>query len=139
MNTKLLQKTVHFFNVDFTENIPMQGYPKISEAVRTCTTTQSFLKIQQNTQKCTCTRVSFPPAIFNFIEKETSTYIDFCEFCKTFQEHVHYRKPPSNSFWFRILSKMENRHSYCNKDILRSRPLFQKNRHCQEKCIFENH
>ena len=127
MNTKMLQKTVHFFNMDFAKYIYIQGYPKISEvAVRTCTTTQSFLKIQQNSQKCTCTRVSFQPAIFNFIRKETSTYIDFCEFCKIFQEHVYYRKPPGNWFWFRILRKMENRHSYYDKDISRTRLLFQK-------------
>ena len=55
--------------------ISMQGYPKISEvAVRTCFTTQSFLKIQQNSQKCTYTGVSFQPATFNFIGKETLTY-----------------------------------------------------------------
>ena len=127
MNTKMLEKTVHFLNLDFAEYISMQGYPKISEvAVRTCTATQSFLKIQQNSHKCTCTGVSFQPATFNFIAKETSTYIYFCEFCKDFQEHVYYRKPPANWFWFRILLKMENRHSYYNKDISRSRPLFQK-------------
>ena len=40
MNTKILEKTVHFFNVDLAEDISTQGYPKISEAaVRTCTTT----------------------------------------------------------------------------------------------------
>ena len=127
MNTKMLEKTVHFLNVDFAEYISMQEYPKISEvAVRTCTTTQSFLKIQQNSQKCTYTRVSFQPETFNFIGTETSTYINFCEFCKNFQEHVYYRRPPANWFWFRILLKMENRHSYYNKDISRSRPLFQK-------------
>ena len=42
----MLQKTVHFFNVHLAEDIFTLGYPKISEeAVRTCTTTQSFLKI----------------------------------------------------------------------------------------------
>ena len=127
MNTKMLQKTVHFLNVDFAEDISMQAYPKISEvAVRTCTTTQSFLKIQQNSQKCTCTGASFQPATFNFIGKETLTYIDFCEFCKKFQEHVYYRKTPANWFWFRMLLKLGNRHSYYNKDISKSRPLFQK-------------
>ena len=40
MNTKMLEKTVYFFNVDLAEDISTQGYPKISEAaVRTCTTT----------------------------------------------------------------------------------------------------
>ena len=107
--------------------ISMQGYPKISEvAVRTCTTTQSFLKIQQNSQKCTYTGVSFQPATFNFIGKETLTYIYFSEFCKIIYEHVYCRKSPANWFQFRILSKMENRHSYYNKDISRSRSLFQK-------------
>ena len=42
------------------------------------------------------------------------------------QEHVYCRKSPANWFQFRILSKMENRHSYYNKDISRSRSLFQK-------------
>ena len=37
---KMLEKTVHFLNVDFAEDTSMSGYPKISEvAVRTCTTT----------------------------------------------------------------------------------------------------
>ena len=40
MNIKMLEKNVHFFNVDLAEDISTQGYPKISEAaVRTCTTT----------------------------------------------------------------------------------------------------
>ena len=40
MNTKMLEKTVHFFNVDLAEDISTPGYLKISEAaVRTCTTT----------------------------------------------------------------------------------------------------
>ena len=28
MNTKMLEKTVHFFNVDLAEDIPRQGYPR---------------------------------------------------------------------------------------------------------------
>ena len=73
-----------------------------------------------------------PPALeslFNLqpsTSSEMSTYIDFCEFCKNLQEHVYYKKPPANWFWFRILLKMENRHSYYNNDISRSRLLFQK-------------
>ena len=40
MNTKILEKTVHFFNVDLGKDTSTQGYPKISKAaVRTCTTT----------------------------------------------------------------------------------------------------
>ena len=40
MNIKMLEKNVHFFNVDLAEDISTQGYPKISEAaVSTCTTT----------------------------------------------------------------------------------------------------
>ena len=35
----MLENTVHFFNVDFTQDIPTEGYPKISEAgVCTCAT-----------------------------------------------------------------------------------------------------
>ena len=38
MNTKKLEKTVHFVNVNLVEDIPAEGYPKISEAsIRTCT------------------------------------------------------------------------------------------------------
>ena len=85
MNTKMLEKTVHFLNVDLAEDISTQGYLKISEtAVRTFTTTKSFLKKKQNSQECTCTGVSFQPATFNFIRKETPAYIDFGEFCKIF-------------------------------------------------------
>ena len=40
MNTKMLEKTVHFFNVDLAEDIPTPGYPQISDwAVLACTTT----------------------------------------------------------------------------------------------------
>ena len=40
MNTKMLDKTVHFFNKDLAEDTSMWVYPKISEAaVCTCTTT----------------------------------------------------------------------------------------------------
>ena len=40
MNTEMLEKTVHFLNVDLAEDISTQGYLKISEAaVRTFTTT----------------------------------------------------------------------------------------------------
>ena len=46
MNTKMLEKTVHFFNVDLAEDFSTYGYPKISEAtVDTCTTVESFLKM----------------------------------------------------------------------------------------------
>ena len=89
MNTKMLEKTVHLFNVDLAEDISMQEYPKISEAaVCTCATTQLFLKIQQNSQECTCARVSLQPATFKFMGKEMPAYIAFCEFCEIFQEHL---------------------------------------------------
>ena len=76
MNNKMLEKTVHFFNVDLAD-IPTWECPNISEAaVRTCTATQSFLKMQQHSQECTCTVVSFQPATFNFIGKrrDAGTY-----------------------------------------------------------------
>ena len=42
----MLEKTVHFFNVDLAEDISTPGYPKISEAaVCTCTSAWWFLKI----------------------------------------------------------------------------------------------
>ena len=95
----MLEKIEHFFNVDLAKDISTQGYPKISEAAaRTCATTQTFLKILQNSQECTCTGVFFQPATFNFIGKETPAYIDFFEFYEIFQEHFYYGKPPAN--WF---------------------------------------
>ena len=43
MNTKILKKTVHFFNMKLADDILTQGYAKISEAaVHTCITTQLF-------------------------------------------------------------------------------------------------
>ena len=40
MNKKMLEQTVHFFNVDLAMDIPTWGYSNISEAaVRTCTAT----------------------------------------------------------------------------------------------------
>ena len=40
MNTKMLEKTVHLFNVDLAEDIFTWEYPKMFEvAVRTCSTT----------------------------------------------------------------------------------------------------
>ena len=111
-------------------------YVGISQDIRSSSSHMSLLKIQQNSQKCTCTGVSFQPATFNFIGKETSTYTDFCEFCKKFQEHVYYIKPPANWFLFRILLKMENRHFYYNKDISRSRSLFQKKDIARESAYF---
>ena len=102
MNTKILEKTVHFFNVDLADDIPTQGYPKISEtAVCTCL----FLKIQQNSHERTCTVVCFQPATFNVIGKETPAYIAFCEFCEFFQESFYYGKPPANWVFFKNFTK----------------------------------
>ena len=61
-----------FLQCRLCRGYPTQRYPKISKAaVRTCTTKQSFLKIQQNSQEYTCTRVSFQPPTFNFIGEES--------------------------------------------------------------------
>ena len=77
----MLEKTVNFFNMDLAKDISMPGYPNISEAaVLTCTTTQSFLKIQKISQECTWTGVSFQLATFNFFGKQTPAYMDFGEF-----------------------------------------------------------
>ena len=83
-----MEKTVHFFNADLAEDIPTQRYPKISEAaVCTCTTTQLFLKMQQISQECTCSVVSFQTATFDFIRKEMPAHITFCQFCENFWDH----------------------------------------------------
>ena len=87
----MLDKTVHFINVNLPEEIPTQGYPKMSEAaVPTCTTKQ-FFKILQNSQELICNGVFSQPATFNFIEKETPSDIAFCEF-------YEFKTPPAN--WF---------------------------------------
>ena len=91
MNTKMLEKTVHFFNVDLAEDTPKQGYPKISvAAVRICTTKQPFFKISQNSQECSRTRLSFQAATFTFLEKETPAYtsVSFAD--------LYYGKHPVN-------------------------------------------
>ena len=81
----MVDKIVHFVNVDLAEDIPTQGYPKMSEAaVGTCTTKYPFLKSLQNSKVRPCNGVFFQPATFNFIEKETLAYIAFCEFYEIF-------------------------------------------------------
>ena len=43
MNTKILKKTVRFFNMNLAHDIITYGYPKTSEAAtHTCITTQLF-------------------------------------------------------------------------------------------------
>ena len=125
----MLEKTVHFLNVDFAEYISMQEYPKISEvAVRTCTTSTTNL--------AKLTEMHLHRSLFSTCNLQLHRKGDvdiYVDFCKNFQEHVCYRKPPANWFWFRILLKMENRHSHYDKDISRSRPLFQKTDIAREK------
>ena len=70
-----------------------------SEAViRRFSVRKAFLKISQNSQKNTCSRVSFVIQLkaeaYNFIKKVTLTQMFFCEFWEMFKstfftEHLH--------------------------------------------------
>ena len=101
-------------------------------------TKQLLLKILLSLQKFTCTGVSFQPTTFSFIEKETPVYIlrflrNFLGIlllwkasCKLVLKEEIYEKWKTNIFYY-------------NKEISQSQQLFPKNRHCEGKCIFENH
>ena len=61
-----------------------------------------FLKISQNSQENTCTRVSFLIKLQvlarNFIKKETLAQVFSFEFCEIFKS-TFYRTPSGNCFW----------------------------------------
>ena len=106
---------------------PTQGYPKISEAAaRTCTTKQSFLKIQQNSQERTA-----PETIFNLLSSSSSEkrrqHIQlFASIAKYFRNTFIMESLLRTGFERRILRKVSNQHSYYNKEISSSRQLFEK-------------
>ena len=77
----MLDKTVHFFNVDLAEDISRQ---EIFQGIRRSSSHMYYYIVVLKKQECTCTRVSFQPATFNFMGKETPGYIDFGEFCEMF-------------------------------------------------------
>ena len=74
---------------------------------------KKFCKIHRN---ATC----------NFTEKETSTYIFPVNFAKFFRSTLIMKNLLQTGFDRRIIRKMKNRHSYCNKEISWSRHLFQR-------------
>ena len=75
---------------------PFASCSKASEAVvQRCSAKKVFLRISQNSQENTCTRVSFLIKLqaCNFIKKETLTQVFSCEFCKISQNTFLYRTP----------------------------------------------
>ena len=74
-------KPVHFFNVDLAEDISRQ---EVFQGIRSSSSHMYYYIVVLKKQECTCTRVSFQPATFNFMGKETPGYIDFVEFCEIF-------------------------------------------------------
>ena len=139
MNAKMLEKTRHFPNAYLAEDILTKGYPKISEAaVCACSTKQLFLKILQNSQENTCTRIFFQPTICNFIEKETPAYIFFCEFYDFFQERLYYGTRPVYWFQKENFTKNRKRHSYYSKGISRSQQFSQKADIAKESVYLRN-
>ena len=87
LNTKI------YYSAFFSTTVPP------SEAViRRFSIRKAFLKISQNSQKNTCSRVSFVIQLkaeaYNFIKKVTLTQMFFCEFWEMFKstfftEHLH--------------------------------------------------
>ena len=82
-NTKKIQSKIN----EFLQN---------REAViRRCSVKKVFLKISQNSQENTSTRVFFfnkvRPQVCNFIKKETLALVFSCEFCEIFKNTYLYR------------------------------------------------
>ena len=68
-----------------------------SEAVvQRCSVKKVFLEISQNSQKNSCTRVSFSTKLqaSNVIRKETLAQVFSCEFCEIFKNTFSYRTFP---------------------------------------------
>ena len=126
----MLEETVYFLNLGFAEDIPIQGYFRISQAADcTFSTEYLFLTILQNPQRNNCAGVSFQPATCNFIEKEKPTF--FCEFCKFFLgttllwktscelvlKGQFYKKQRTNILF--IMKRSRSRQLFHGTDILR--------------------
>ena len=74
-------------------------YVDITEAVvRRCSVKTVLLEISQNSDECTCTRVSFFNKVAglacNFIKKEPLAQVFFSEFCEISKNIFFYRTPP---------------------------------------------
>ena len=73
---------MHFFNVDLAEGILHRDIPRFQKQQFAM---YYYIVVLKNLAKITGMHlVSFQPPTFNFIGKETPTYIAFCEFCEIF-------------------------------------------------------
>ena len=124
MNTNMLERTA-FLQCEPTLNriflrMDIQDYQKQQFAhVLLRSRSQKFSKIHQN--------AFAPESLFNL---QPHNFIG--SFAKCFRNTFIMENLLRTDFKRRILRKMVNRHSYYNREI------FQKNRHCEGKCIFEN-
>ena len=107
MNSKMLEKTVHFFNVDFAENISTQGYPKISKMCYYIVVLKNLTKLKGMHQH----RSLLSSCNLQLHRKRDAGI---------------YRFPWVLRNFLGTLWKMENQRSYYNKDTSWSRKLFQK-------------
>ena len=88
-----------------------------------CSVEKVFLKISQNSQENTCTRVPFlvklqaPPATYNFIKKETLTQVFSCKFCEIFKNMFFKRTPlvAASKFTANILNNAQEDKSFVLK------------------------
>ena len=68
---------------------------------------KDFFKALQNSPKNTRAKVSFSIKLqvpgSNFIKKENSTQVFFCEFCKSSLKMFFYRVHPGDCFWMCLL------------------------------------
>ena len=89
MNFKWVKK--QFTNHAYSNN----NQKKLSEVLYI---KKTFLKILQNSQENSCTRVSFliklQAEVCNFIKKETLAQMPSCEFCCIFKNTFFYRTSP---------------------------------------------
>ena len=81
----------------FLRNVSLPRYWNlvISEAVvHRCSAKKVFLKISQNKQENTCSRVYFLIKLaYNFIKKETLEQVFSCEFSEIFKNTYFYKTP----------------------------------------------
>ena len=85
MSAKILKKTVHFHNMDLAGDTLRRDIPRYQKQqfvhVLLKSRSKRLRKIHYNAP---APESFFQPATCNFIEKETSAYIFFREFCEIF-------------------------------------------------------
>ena len=95
----MLEKTVYFLNMDLAGDTLRRDIPRYQKQqfvhVLLKSRSKRLRKIHYNAP---APESFFQPATCNFIEKETSAYIFFREFCEIFQEQLYNRKTTAN--WF---------------------------------------